>query len=119
MQIKIDECLPLEIAGILNNIGHEAESVKDEGLTGSPDSHIWEIAQAEKRFLITSDLDFSDIRFFAPGTHHGVLLLRLSKEGKNHILSYPNRMLEEFDLNEWNGCLVVATDHKVRVRKPK
>ena len=35
MQIKIDECLPLEIIETLNNIGHKAESVKDEGLTGT------------------------------------------------------------------------------------
>jgi predicted nuclease of predicted toxin-antitoxin system len=119
IRIKIDECLPSEIAEILIERGYETETVKSEGLTGSPDSLIWKVAQAEKRFLITSDLDFSDIRLYVPGTHQGVLLLRLSKEGKNHVLSYVKKILAEFDLNELNGCLVVATDHKIRVKKPK
>ena len=65
-----------------------------------------------------ADLDFSDVRKFAPGTHSGILLLRLSKEGKNHLIAYVNRLLVEYDLNEWDGCLVIATDHKGRIKKP-
>jgi predicted nuclease of predicted toxin-antitoxin system len=118
MRIKIDECLPYEISEILAGKGHHVETVKDEGLTGSPDEIIWETVQAEKFFLITSDLDFSDIRRYAPGTHQGLLLLRLRQEGKNHILSYFRQLVSNFDVNDWSGCVVVATDHKVRTRKP-
>jgi predicted nuclease of predicted toxin-antitoxin system len=82
MKIKIDECLPVEIAELLIERGHKAETVTSEGLKGSPDEVIWETVQGEKRFLITADLDFSDIRHYAPGTHQGLLLLRLSKEKK-------------------------------------
>ncbi len=39
-------------------------------------------AQAEGRFLITQDLDFSDVRRFQPGTHHGLLLVRLPEAGR-------------------------------------
>jgi Leucine-rich repeat (LRR) protein len=35
MRIKIDECLPAELVGILNEIGHISETVKDEGLSGN------------------------------------------------------------------------------------
>lgn len=31
MRIKIDECLPGEIVELLTEIGHTAETVKDEG----------------------------------------------------------------------------------------
>jgi predicted nuclease of predicted toxin-antitoxin system len=118
MKIKIDECLPRDITGLLTVKGHQVETVTDEGLTGSPDDIIWETVQTEKRFLITSDIDFSDIRRYVPGTHQGLLLLRLKKEGKNHILSYLRQLISEFDLNDWIGCVVVATDHKIRVRRP-
>jgi len=118
MRIKIDECLPYEIAEILGGKGHNVETVKNEGLTGSLDDIIWKTAQAEKLFLITSDLDFSDIRRYAPGTHQGLLLLRLRQEGKNSIISYFRQLVSNFDLNNWSGCVVVATDHKVRIRRP-
>jgi hypothetical protein len=57
MKIKIDECLPRDITGLLTVKGHQAETVTDEGLTGSPDDIIWETVQTEKSFLITSDID--------------------------------------------------------------
>jgi predicted nuclease of predicted toxin-antitoxin system len=118
MRIKIDECLPGEIVELLSEVGHIAETVKDEGLTGSPDYIVWEIAQTENLFLITTDLDFSDIRRYTPGTHWGILLLRLSVEGKNYMLSYFKQLIANFDFNEWVGCVVVASDHKLRIKKP-
>ena len=37
----------------------------------------WDVAQREGRILITQDLDFSDIRKFQPGTHYGIVVVRL------------------------------------------
>lgn len=119
MLIKIDECLPGEVADLLTGVGHEVETVKREGLKGSVDSIIWETINKENRFLVTSDLDFSDIRKYAPGTHPGVLLLRLSREGRTHITLYLKKLISKFDFNEWKGCLVIGSDHKIRVKKPK
>jgi hypothetical protein len=35
--------------------------------------------QAHGRVFITQDLDFSDARKYVPGTHHGLLLVRLPR----------------------------------------
>jgi len=51
--------------------------VLDENLGGRDDDTVWAAAQAEQRFLVTQDLDFSDARRFVPGTHAGVLIVRL------------------------------------------
>ena len=118
MRVKIDECLPREVAELLTRAGYEAETVPDEGLVGSPDEILWEAVQAENRFLITTDLDFSDVRRYSPGTHAGLMLLRLRKEGKTHIVSYFEWLLLRYDPEDWAGCLVVATDHRIRVRRP-
>jgi predicted nuclease of predicted toxin-antitoxin system len=64
MKIKLDENLPAILADILDQLGHETDTVPSEGLAGSDDPHIWEAAQRAGRFLITQDLDFSDIRKF-------------------------------------------------------
>ena len=39
-----------------------------------------------ERFLITQDLDFSDIRRYTPETHHGIFLVRLRDPGRNALL---------------------------------
>lgn len=72
MNIKLDENLPLQLATMLKDLGYDADTALDEGLTGHSDREIWEAAQKESRFLITQDLDFSDSRRFIPGSHHGI-----------------------------------------------
>jgi predicted nuclease of predicted toxin-antitoxin system len=115
-QVKADECLPVECADLLAGKGHNVETVLQEGLQGAADLEVWLAAQSERRFLVTSDLDFSDLRRYAPGTHYGVLLLRLHKEGKTRLIDYLEWLLTQYDISQWEGCLVVATDHKVRIK---
>jgi len=71
MKIKLDENLPHRLATLLKNLGHEVHTLYEERLVGRPDAEVWEATQKESRFLITQDLDFSDSRKFAPGSHHG------------------------------------------------
>lgn len=66
MKIKIDENLPASLKASLSSLGHVTDTVPDEGLKSRPDPDIWEAAQKTNRFLITQDLDFSDIRRFVP-----------------------------------------------------
>ena len=118
MRIKLDENLPLKLAVSLAALGHDVDTVLEEGLAGHADMDIWQIAQREKRVLITQDLDFSDAREFLPGTHPGILLVRLSAPSRERLLA---RVLEIFQtqaVHQWSGCLVVVTDHKVRILRP-
>ncbi|HJT71650.1 MAG TPA: DUF5615 family PIN-like protein [Terriglobales bacterium] len=74
MKIKLDENLPAVLSDSLKDVGHDVQTTLDENLKGHDDWAIWRAAQVEGRFLITQDLDFSDLRQFTPGTHAGVLL---------------------------------------------
>ena len=119
MKTKLDENLPESLIGPLTALGHDTDNVRQENLKGCSDLDIWQAAQADARFLVTQDLDFSDIRRFSPGTHHGLLLLRLRLPGR---LALANRVLEIFrmeELESWARCFVVATDRKIRVHRAK
>lgn len=118
MKIKLDECIPNSVSDIFQTAGHDVQTVHQERLSGSSVSVIWDAAQTEIRFLITTDLDFSDVRKHTPGTHHGILLLRLAKEGRNAITSLLEWILEHHDINKWKGALVVASAHQLRIRHP-
>ena len=86
MRIKLDENIPRRLVVPLAGLGHDVDTVEAEQLTGSADPVVWEAAQRDARFLITQDLDFSDVRRYQPGTHHGLLLLRLQAPGRNALL---------------------------------
>lgn len=85
MEIKLDENLPRRLVRFLNDLGHDADTVFDERLAGRDDGVVWQAAQADGRFLITQDLDFSDARKYIPGTHHGLLLVRLAQPGRDAL----------------------------------
>lgn len=118
MKIKLDENLPLLIASRLSVLGHDVHTTYDEGLAGCPDPQIWEAAQREQHFLITQDMDFSDARRFAPGTHHGVLLIRLYSPSRLSLAERINELFRNEDVNGWARCFVVVTERKIRVRRP-
>jgi predicted nuclease of predicted toxin-antitoxin system len=118
MKIKLDENLPESLSASLAQLGHDASTVNSEGLTGCTDRELWQATQQEARFLITQDLDFSDTRSFAPGSHYGVLLVRLSSPGRQALIDRVSDIFQTEDVGAWISCFVVATQRKIRVQKP-
>jgi predicted nuclease of predicted toxin-antitoxin system len=118
MKIKLDENLPSRLATRLGSLGHEIRTVREEGMEGQLDTAIWQAAQQEARFLITQDMDFSDARRFAPGSHCGILLIRLRTPGRRALIQRIEDLFRQEEVSEWERCFVVATERKVRVRRP-
>ncbi len=119
MKIKLDENLPLSVANLLQNLGHDVHTAHKERLIGHADREIWEAAQKESRFLITQDLDFSDSRQFAPGSHHGILLVRLRSPNRRNLVERVEELFRKENVTDWAGCFVVTTERKIRVLKPR
>lgn len=118
MRIKLDENLPIALRELLTRAGHDVDTSPQENHTGAEDSELWQAAQAAERFLITQDLDFSDIRSFPPGSHFGLLLIRLDHPSRSELLEKMRQILETEEFESWMRCLVVVTEHKIRVRRP-
>ena len=118
MRIKLDENLPAALIDVLSNLGHDVDSVQMEGLSGEPDEMIWEAAGDEYRFLISQDLDFSDIRRFSPGSHAGVLIVRLRGPGRKALIARIGGFFRSEDASDLAGCFVVLTERKARIRRP-
>jgi predicted nuclease of predicted toxin-antitoxin system len=118
MNVKLDENLPLQIAAELRARTYDVRTVGEENLTGCWDADIWQAAQREGRILITQDMDFSDTRKFVPGTHHGIVLIRLQSPSRQNLIDRVTKLCEAEDIRGWAGCFVVVTERKIRVRKP-
>lgn len=118
MKLKLDENVPAGVASLLAAWGHDVETVTGEGLSGHDHAAVWAAAQREGRLLVTQDLDFSDIHRFAPGTHAGLLMLRRREPGRQALLRRVAALFASENVEAWAGCVVVATERKIRVRRP-
>ncbi len=117
MRFKLDENIPFDLFATLAS-DWDIDTMKSEGLSGQNDDIVWAAAQADNRFLITQDLDFSDVRRFKPGTRYGLLLLRLHNPSRSAVCQKLVEILRSPDIQTWQNCFVVATDSKIRVLRP-
>ena len=119
MKVRLDENIPARLIPVLERMGHSVESVAASKLQGRADAEIWQAVRKEGALFITQDLDFSDLRRFTPGTHPGILLVRLREPGRQALFERLRALFENEDVESWKGCFVVATDRKLRIRRPK
>jgi predicted nuclease of predicted toxin-antitoxin system len=116
--VKLDENLGKAHLQLLRGSGYDADNVPDERISGATDELLWSKVFADGRFLVTLDLDFSDIRRFQPGTHPGILLVRARSTSSSAVLEVLRRVLAERPLEDLRGCLAVADEGVTRVRWP-
>ncbi len=119
MKIKLDENLRKSALVLLRGAGYEAERPLEEGLSGYPDEQIWDFVLNQGMFFITLDVDFSDVRKFPPGTHPGILVLRLSKQGREVVKQTVSKIIKEYTLETLKGSLAIADEYRTRIRRPK
>lgn len=89
MRFKVDENLPLEVAEMLQQAGHDAATVLEQHLGGSDDAQLAALCQLEGRVLVTLDMDFSDIRNYPPAEFPGLIVLRLNNRTNPTCWMYP------------------------------
>lgn len=78
MNIKLDENLgSLRVATWLRLAGHDVATVREQGLTSTPDEQLINICSSEGRCLVTSDRGFGNRMRFIPSNYAGVVVLRL------------------------------------------
>jgi hypothetical protein len=88
MKLKLDENLPESLLSELTALGHDVDNVRLEGLAGHADPDVWKAAQGAGRFLITQDLDFSDLRLILLRQTH---LRRTRRNGLDWVSGSINR----------------------------
>ena len=116
MRLKVDENLPVEMADLLRKNGHDAVTVDDQHLGGRPDPALAQRCQREARALVTLDTDFSDIRAYPPADYAGIIVLRLNRQDKTHVLQVMRRLQPLLQKEAVAGRLWIVDEQGVRVR---
>jgi predicted nuclease of predicted toxin-antitoxin system len=116
-RVKIDEDLPRQVADLVAAQGYDAATVVGQGWQGVSDDELWPRAQDERRWLITADKGFADLRAHPAGSHAGVILLRAPEESRRAYLELAAIALDKIKLDDLAGAVVVATYRGVRIRR--
>lgn len=117
MKVKLDENITAAAKALIAQHGHEVDTVADEGLTGATDSVVIEACRSDERMLVTFDIGFGDVHAYPPGTHNGIVLLRLADQRPESTLDVLRRFLIGHALDELAGALIVVSDDRVRIRR--
>jgi hypothetical protein len=90
--------------------------VADQGVGGALDSDLATLVRGESRALLTLDQGFADIRSYPPKEYQGVVVLRLARQDKGHVLQVCTRLLQAFAALPLGGQLWIVEDNRIRVR---
>ncbi|MFA0741722.1 MAG: hypothetical protein DFNUSKGM_001836 [Candidatus Fervidibacter sacchari] len=118
IKVKLDENLGKTHAEFLRQAGYHAERIHDQGLSGWSDEEVWKKVCKEQRLFITLDKDFANLRKYPLGSHAGIVLLRPYSHSRTAVLRILEKLLSQYVLEDLYGCLVVADEYRVRIRRP-
>jgi predicted nuclease of predicted toxin-antitoxin system len=116
VKFKVDENLPIELAKMLRQAGHDAMTVLEQQYGGSADIRLATLCQQENRILVTLDMDFADIRTFRPADYPGLMVLRLSRHDKPHVLSVFSRVMQLLPTESLDNTLWIIEENRIRIR---
>lgn len=119
MRFKLDENLGARAAEWIKEQGHDAETVRAEGLGGGTDEAIFAACVSERRCLVTLDLDFADIVRFSPHATEGIVVLRAPRGASRAIILGLLRNLCAAEMGSIAGSLWIVEPNRIRVREPK
>jgi predicted nuclease of predicted toxin-antitoxin system len=108
--------LPVEAAEDLRQAGHDAVKVVDQQLAGQPDVRIADVCRAERRALLTLDLDFADIRVYPPNDYAGMIVLRPSVQTITNVRRLVGQVIALLPSEPLTGQLWIVDEGQIRIR---
>jgi predicted nuclease of predicted toxin-antitoxin system len=117
LNFKIDENLPAEFEPVLRNSGFEADTVGEEGLSGSKDSVVLEQCHTEDRVPLTLDLDFANVQAYPPKSHSGIIVFRTQPQDKRTVIALLKRLVPVLKRQSPRQQLWIVEYDRIRYRE--
>ena len=120
MRLKLGENLGIRCANLLRSADHDVTTVAEQNLCSSTDKKLLETCKAEKRCLVTLDLEFANPLMFKPAETEGIAVLRLPpKAAPDDILDTIRTLIGGLSQKEIRGRLWTIQRGKIREYQPE
>ncbi|HLA80651.1 MAG TPA: DUF5615 family PIN-like protein [Thermoleophilia bacterium] len=120
LEFLVDEDMPRSTARALRQAGYTALDVRDIGLRGHSDADVFAYAQAHNLVLVTADKGFSNVVAYAPGTHAGLIVVRVPNElPTQRVNEELLRALSGLQGETLQGLLGIVEVGRTRIRRPQ
>ena len=96
--------------------GHDAVHLRDQGLHRAADADIFAKAIAERRIVLTFDLDFGEIAALSQGQKASVVLFRLQNARTAHVIERLVAVLSDCGPALDHGAVVIVEESRHRIR---
>ena len=120
MKLKLDENLGTRGAELFRQAGHDILTVAQQGLCSATDRNLLEACRAEKRCLITLDLEFGNPLIFRPEDYSGIAVLRLPPSPTPHeLFDSLNTLITGLAGRQIEGRLWIIQRGRIREYQPE
>ena len=98
-------------------MGHDVVDTRELSLQTTDDDSLWELAKQQKRFFITFDLDFADLREYTPTAEMGTVVFRTKSTTSQTVIRLLKTLFNTYSQKELSGRLIIVTESQFRIRK--
>ena len=116
MRFLADVGIGTRVVGRPRDNGHDATHLSEEGLQRLPNGEIFDKGIAERRVILTFDLDFGEIAALSRGRKASVVVFRLHNTRSDHVIARLSVVLEESMSALETGAVVVIEESRHRIR---
>jgi predicted nuclease of predicted toxin-antitoxin system len=116
VRFKLDENLPVELVTDLRDLGHDADTVADEGLRGAADPAVVDAAFTADRILFTLDKGIANLQRYPIHKNAGVVLFRPDTSGRGAVTAFVRERLHKVLEMGLTGRLTVVGPSRIRFR---
>jgi len=115
LKFLTDENISPRIVSFLRKKGIDVVDVKEKGWHGNEDKYLMEIANKEKRFILTHDTDFGTLAINEGVPCYGIIYMRLRNLKVSNVINILEKLLVvDKDIPE--GSVIVVGDTRLRIR---
>lgn len=116
MRLLLDMGISVGLTDVLRSHGHDAVHLHERGLDTLPDPEILQLANVEKRIVITHDLDFTDLLATSAAILPSVVIFRLRNMRPERVLVRLLAVLAEHPADLGQGTIISVTESQIRKR---
>jgi predicted nuclease of predicted toxin-antitoxin system len=115
IKFLLDANLSPETAIFLRAHGYNVKSLIEEGMGAVDDEAVALIAEKERRIIVTFDLDFGEIYYFARDKKFGVIVLRIEDQRVESVNIILQRFLYFTKNKVLDKKLFIVREKEIRI----